>query len=72
MTIKIKMELTEGEAHALMAYHARAIVTDAYISANASAARIHDIAKRIQRARDASPKEPEKQQAPIAAAWPNS
>lgn len=71
MTIKIKMELTDDEAEALLGYHAARLI-DPYKDQLATAARIHDIAKRIQRARDSFAKEPEKQQAPIAAAWPNS
>lgn len=77
MTIKI--ELTDDEAHALLAYHATEISKFPYGERKRSA-RVHDIMKRIERSRDKEKEtdlevkqsQPENQQAPIAAAWPNS
>jgi len=79
MTIKI--EITDEEAHALLAYHATEISKFPHGERKRSA-RVHDIMKRIERSRDKEKEkelylaeklsQPEKQQAPIAAAWPNS
>lgn len=77
MTIKI--EITDEEAHALLAYHATEISKFPHGERKRSA-RVHDIMKRIERSRDketetdleVEPSQPENQQAPIAAAWPNS
>jgi len=77
MTIKI--EITDEEAHALLAYHATEISKFPRGERKRSA-RVHDIMKRIERSRDkeketdleVKPSQPEVQQAPIAAAWPNS
>ena len=75
MTIKI--EITDEEAHALLAYHATEISKFPRGERKRSA-RVHDIMKRIERSRDketdleVKPSQPENQQAPIAAAWPNS
>ena len=77
MTIKI--EITDEEAHALLAYHATEISKFPYGERKRSV-RVHDIMKRIERSRDKESEacqseklsQPETQQAPIAAAWPNS
>jgi len=77
MTIKI--EIADEEAHALLAYHATEISKFPYGERKRSA-RVHDIMKRIERSREKEREDsqseklsqPEKQQAPIAAAWPNS
>lgn len=77
MTIKI--EITDEEAHALLAYHATEISKFPYGERTRSA-RVHDIMKRIERSYDKEREDsqskklsqPEKQPAPIAAAWPNS
>ena len=77
----IKIEITDEEAHALLAYHATEISKFPHGERKRSA-RVHDIMKRIERSREKetedyasinqSTKEPETQKAPIAAAWPNS
>lgn len=77
--MSIKIEITDEEAHALLAYHATEISKFPRGERKRSA-RIHDIAKRIERSRDKESEacqseklsQPEVQQAPIAAAWPNS
>lgn len=77
MTIKI--EITDEEAHALLAYHATEI-SKFPCSERKRSARIHDITKRIERSHGKEKElylaeklsQPETQKAPIAAAWPNS
>lgn len=85
MTIKIKMEVTEEEAIAVIRHHSRVLRDYAYGELH-RAERVHDIVKRILRAKkqhlgelgvkpidaDISTEQPENEQAPIAAAWPNS